>query len=245
MMVLNSLILFATALLGGLLVYALPKLDAARIRLPLVFAGSYLFSITIIHILPELFHTSEDPQYIGLLVLGGFMFQYILEFVTAGVEHGHVHHHSDKHQHSTSSIYFLMIGLSVHALLEGTLVAHPSAIHEQHDSSALLIGIVLHKMPAAFALMSLLTCEFATRPKPILLLIIFSLMSPLGLWIGDFLLHTSESLIVILFAIVSGSFLHISTTIFFESTPGHRWSFSKILITLLGISLAILAEWVL
>ncbi|MFN8886323.1 MAG: ZIP zinc transporter, partial [Cyclobacteriaceae bacterium] len=59
----------------------------------LVFAGSYLFSITIIHIFPELYSQSFDPGMIGICVLIGFFLQQALEFLSSGVEHGHIHVH--------------------------------------------------------------------------------------------------------------------------------------------------------
>ena len=46
----------------------------------------------------------------------------------------------------------------------------------------------------------------------------------------------------ILFAFVSGAFLHISTTIFVESSPGHRFRFNKIAISILAALLAIFTE---
>ena len=46
-----------------------------NIFLPLIFGGSYLFSITIIHVFPELFALSSDPTEIGLFILLGFFFQ--------------------------------------------------------------------------------------------------------------------------------------------------------------------------
>ena len=45
------------------------------------------------------------------------------------------------------------------------------------------------------------------------------------------------------FAFVSGAFfLHISTTIFVESSPGHRFKINKIAISILASLLAILTE---
>ncbi len=237
----NSLILFITSLFGGLAVYLLPKLSDKQLKMPLVFAGSYLFAITIIHIMPELFHSDMEGNKIGLLVLLGFFFQYFLEFFTAGVEHGHMHKHTHDHHHSTGSIYMLMIGLALHAFLEGTLISHPSELHEHHDSTPLLLGIVLHKMPAAFALMSVLTCEFSKKTIPIILLVIFSFMSPIGLISGEFM-HLSENGVVMLFAFVSGNFLHISTTIFIESAPEHSWSWQKVTMSVIGAAVAIIAE---
>lgn len=54
-MALNFILLFLTALLAGLLVFVTPVFKEKYFKFLLVFAGSYLFSITILHILPELF----------------------------------------------------------------------------------------------------------------------------------------------------------------------------------------------
>ena len=89
-MVWNILILIISTILGGLSIRLVPGM-AKNLRLPLIFAGSYLFAITIIHIIPELFSISPDPSRVGLFVLIGFFIQQFLEYFSSGVEHGHVH----------------------------------------------------------------------------------------------------------------------------------------------------------
>ena len=54
-MTLKLIVLFFTPLLSGLLIYLVPKGKNTNFKLLLVFAGAYLFSITVIHVLPELF----------------------------------------------------------------------------------------------------------------------------------------------------------------------------------------------
>jgi hypothetical protein len=41
---------------------------------------------------------------------------------------------------------------------------------------------------------------------------------------------------------VAGGFLHISTTIFFESSPEHRFHLNKVMISILAFALAISFE---
>jgi zinc transporter ZupT len=241
-MIVAVLVLFFTTMAGGLMVYFVPGLNGKALKLPLVFAGAYLFSITIIHIMPELYEAGMPIRTIGIFVLLGFFGQFLLEYLTAGVEHGHMHIHEPNHSHGQASIYMLMFGLSIHSLLEGTLVAHPHSSPTDHNNNALLLGIILHKVPAAFALMSVFTCQFKTRKPAIFLLFLFSIMSPLGILLGDFIHGMSTETITLLFAFVSGNFLHISTTIFFESSPEHRWSFPKLLVIVLGIMLAVLTD---
>jgi zinc and cadmium transporter len=245
-MVINLLILFATAFSAGMLVFVVPKNKSFDFRLTLVFAGSYLFSITIIHILPELFAGENTPAGIGIFILIGFFLQLFLEYFTSGVEHGHIHHPSNhNHSHAHIAPVFLLLALCIHAFLEGTLLSHPSDSHHHDDVRALLLGIILHKMPAAFALMSVLLYQLENRNKAILYLFIFCMSSPLGLIVSAYFNEynlISQHSFTILYAIVSGNFLHISTTIFFESSPEHKFNARKLIISIIGALIAVIAE---
>ncbi len=234
-MILTILILIGCTLLGGLSLKLVPGMKQ-NMRLSLIFAGSYLFAITIIHIIPELFSISPNPSRIGLFVLIGFFLQQFLEYFSSGVEHGHVHTNKAV---SVSGRFSIIAALMVHSLLEGSLLTHDSPFHEKHESYSLLLGIVLHKVPAAFALMATMQ---GLGKKAIYLLILFSLASPMGLLLSDFVLLSEDSVLIV-FAIVCGSFLHISTTIFVEASPEHHFGLNKILISLAGALMAILVEF--
>lgn len=238
-MISTILILFGFTMLGGIAALFTTGTQKS-IRYPLIFAGSFLFSITIIHILPEVFSLSENPMRIGLFILLGFFIQQILEYFTSGIEHGHFHAHG---KISSGSQIGLLIALMIHSLMEGALLTHDSPFHAQHESYSLLVGILLHKVPAAFALISTLKTSQRFTSKLWIVLIIFSLSSPLGLLLNDQLsMHTDN--LLILSALVCGSFLHISTTIFVESSPNHRFGFDKILTSASGAAVAILAEYI-
>jgi zinc and cadmium transporter len=238
-------LLFLLTFAAGSASFFIPKVNNQYFKLSLVFAGAYLFSLTVIHILPELFGQHGDNSYIALYVLLGFFIQLVLEYFSEGVEHGHLHHHKEEHNHPPYKWVGLLTALCLHAFLEGTLLAHPDTIHSHESSNSVFFGILMHKLPAAFALMSVITCHISARWKTVLILLIFSLASPLGLVLSS-LFHDqaflSDKAFVILFAIVSGNFLHISTTIFFESSPDHQFNLKKLLISLLGAAIAVIAE---
>ncbi|HET8858858.1 ZIP family metal transporter [Marivirga sp.] len=231
---------------AGYLVFFIPKVNNSYFKFALVFTGAYLFSVTIIHILPEIFSQGENVAYISLYVLAGFFIQVILEYFSEGVEHGHLHHAQDNHSHGQNKWLGLLIALLIHAFLEGTLLAHPDTVHSHDNSNSIFFGILMHKMPAAFALMSVLICHLTTKWKTVLILVIFSIASPAGLGLS-YILHDAEvfsdKAFLILFAVVSGNFLHISTTIFFESSPDHSFNFKKLFISLLGALIAVMAEF--
>lgn len=247
-MLLNFLILFFFSFLAGLAAFILPPIADKKYKLLLVFGGAYLFAITITHILPELFNNGVNPTEIGLYVLIGFIFQEVLEHFSSGVEHGHMHVHDDAHHHSPTSSIMLLVALSLHSFLEGSLLAHPGTIHADHDSSGLLLGIVLHKVPASFALVSILMCYLKNKRNALILLFIFAMASPFGMWVGDYFIQDqafSDHTFAILFAIVSGNFLHISTTIVFESEANHKINAQKLGVTILGAATAVMIEFLL
>lgn len=240
MMWINITILFFSAILGGLLANRVRSMERFSFDLPLVFAGSYLFGITLVHILPELFETSASGLKAGIFVLVGFYLQQLLEFLTSGVEHGHLHKPHDEHQHNLSMALSLLLGLTIHSFLEGSLLGHPTET-AGGNSWPLLLGIVLHKTPAAFAMMTVLICQYKSSSMSWIFLSVFALASPFGILFTEKITLSQEAA-GILFALVSGSFLHISTTIVFESSPQHKIKISRILISILGAVLAILVQ---
>ena len=219
-----SITLFLAAFIPGIIIIRLQKPLKIDLKYLLVFAGAFIFSITIVHLLPELITASANPQRIGLFVLIGFFMQIFLDFITTGVEHGHLHSHD--HHHGKFSPVMLMLGLCIHAMMDGSILVHPGEHGSGEHSAGLLVGIVLHKIPAAIALMSILNININSKKLLLTMLVIFSLASPFGLIFSD-IMNTyqivSEEGFIIIFAIVSGNFLHISTTIYFESSPDHTF----------------------
>lgn len=240
-MVLSVFILFIVAFVPALIPVYSQKISKDSLRLLLVFAGTYLFAITIVHLLPEVYTEGADLHIVSILVLAGFFFQYVIDLFTSGVEHGHVHLHGS-HKHSFSKVLSLLIALCIHSFLEGTILAHPGGAHAHHDNNALLLGIALHKVPASIALVSFLTCDIKSKSKCLLYALIFALASPLGIAVSG-LIQTDglldSAFVHYLFAFVCGNFLHISTTIFFESSPEHKWNFKKLLVSILAAIVAV------
>jgi zinc and cadmium transporter len=242
-MYLNILLLFFSSLLSGMIIFFLPHLNIKKFKILLTFSGAYLFSITVIHILPEIFHGSDTISLTGIYVLAGFFIQMVLEYFTSGVEHGHIHIHDEEVSHVP---YSMLISLGLHSFLEGSLLVHPSHTHNHGASSTLLFGLILHKIPESFALMSVLVFRLGKKYPAMLLLIIFSCASPAGLYMSNMLYFfngVSKNIFVFLFAVVAGNFLYISTTIFFETSPDHQFKANKLMVALLGAFLAIMAEF--
>ncbi|PGH41921.1 MAG: zinc permease [Candidatus Nephrothrix sp. EaCA] len=234
----NSILLFCAAFFTGIAALFVPKVTQ-RYRLMLVFAGAYLFSVTLIHLLPDIFSHAEKAEVLGIYVLLGFFLQQGLEFFSHGVEHGHVHVHDKQHAAAGGTVF---LALSAHSVIEGCMLAYPVAAHEQRPS--LLLGILLHKAPEAFALMSVLLCE-AKKARALILLGLFSSATPAGFLLTRYLaIHEifSPHIFTIMVAVACGGFLHISTTIVFESSVEHRFNAKKTGVAVAGALTAIAVE---
>ena len=251
-MIFKLLVLFLTPLVSGLMIYLVPKSKGTNFKLLLVFAGSYLFAITVIHILPELYRQNLGVELIGLFVLAGFFLQQLLEYFTSGIEHGHIHTPSAQsqdhvHPHKSISALVLLFALCIHAFLEGGMLAEPRvALVPIRDLNAILLGIALHRAPAAFALMTVLAFQLHSRNKALPHLIGFSFAAPAGLLLSTYLANheiLSATGMVYLYALVCGNFLHISTTIVFESSPGHRFNAKKMAVAIVGALVAVVVEY--
>jgi zinc transporter ZupT len=264
-MLLKLSVLFLTPLASGLLIYAVKNFKAANFKLLLVFAGAYLFGITVVHILPELYRANQEVELIGLFVLIGFFLQQVLEYFSSGVEHGHIHtHHHDDHSHHEHQDHHthshrhqntferqqqaivLLVALCVHAFLEGGMLAEPPEGGSHYDLNAILLGIALHRAPAAFALMTVLSAQLHSRTKALPHLLIFSLAAPVGLLLSTYFVQNetmSAQGLVFLYALVSGNFLHISTTIVFESSPEHRFNARRLAVAIVGAMAAVAIEY--
>ena len=194
--------------------------------------------------LPELFHDAVNPGMLGIFTLGGFFLQQGLEFASQGVEHGHIHVHDHAHRHRESSAVLVVAALSLHSLLEGGML-NQSAMTDGNSSQTLLLGILIHKAPEAFALMSVLVCELEKKRRAFLYLMVFAMATPAGILLGNYLTInawlSSESY-MLLVALVSGNFLHISTTIVFESSADHTFNARKMGVAMGAAALAVIAE---
>lgn len=221
----NYILLILSVLLGSLLVFII-KPSNKIVRILLAFSGAYLLSVTILHLLPEVYTVNSDATLSGIFILIGLILQSILESFSKGAEHGHIHMHSDGKQFPT----LLFVSLCIHAFSEGL------PIHHADDN--LLWAIVVHKIPIAIVLTSFLLQTKYSKKIVFSFLFLFGLMSPLGVLLGDkipfFTTYVTE-----ITALIIGVFLHISTIILFESSENHKFNLHKFLAILLGVLLTV------
>ena len=265
---------FLAVVLGYFLAIIVKPAKKKTIKLLLAFSGSFLLTMTVSHLLPEVYayviegdhvettivendnsshnhthekhdhshdHTSHDShnhteitnsnehnhdhdamKQIGLFIMLGIVFQIILEYFSKGAEHGHVH----VHEKMTSMPWLLFASLCLHALFEGMPVS-------QHTHLAWAIAI--HHFPIAIILTLFFLQAELNKKFVFMFMIVFALMTPLGTYLSANLSFLIDYYVPIS-AFVIGILFHISSTIIFESSEGHKFNLAKLLAIIIGIA---------
>lgn len=243
-LLLITLFLSVPILIIGLLFSSI-KIKGTYLRLLLAFSAAYLFAISVTHLLPESYEGS-NYRLVGIFIIIGFFVQIIIDMFSSGIEHGHIHTHS--HSCKKQFPISMISGLLLHSLLEGLPIYQANDIITNKaffsTQESLIFGITLHNIPIAIAFVALLLEHQTSKLKTLVLLVLFSLMAPVGVFVS-YGLHsigfTNYDLFLKLsFGIVIGIFLHISTAIMFETGENHKYNVVKILSMLGGVVLAIL-----
>lgn len=265
---------FLAVVLGYFLAITVKPAKKKTIKLLLAFSGSFLLTMTVSHLLPEVYayviegnhteviaeqvdpsmvqylndHNHEEHSHdsydnhnhseadsskqhnhdhgamkeIGLFIMLGIVFQIILEYFSKGAEHGHVH----VHEKMTSMPWLLFGSLCLHALFEGMPVS-------QHAHLAWAIAI--HHFPIAIILTLFFLQAELNKKFVFMFMIAFALMTPLGTYLSANLSFLIDYYVPIS-AFVIGILFHISSTIIFESSEGHKFNLAKLLAIIIGIA---------
>lgn len=220
----NYLLPLLAVLLGYIIALVIKPKKKTNLKLLLAFSGSFLLAITVIQLLPEVYAVHNHN--VGIFIMIGILFQIVLEFFSKGAEHGHVHGHG-KIYHIP---WLLFISLCTHAFLEGFPVGH------HHD---LAFGIAIHHLPIAIILTTFFDQAQLNKNAILWFMLLFAVMTPLGTLCAN-TLPQLQNYITEITAIVIGILFHISSTIIFESSEGHKFNIAKVSMIVLGILLAIM-----
>ena len=212
-------------LIGIALAYLTKKQNNKFTKLLLSFSGAFLLALTLFDLLPETYH-HMDAKRTGLFIMLGILLQIVLEFFSKGAEHGHVHIKG----YENLFPWALFVSLCIHSFLEGFPI---------HDHNSMVYGVFIHKIPIAALITAFLLQSGFSKFKIISFLSIFIIMTPLGTLVSNSTFLDSQY-IYLINALVIGIFLHISTTILFESGDGHKFNLSKLIAIGMGIGIAYL-----
>lgn len=234
-----SFLLFLITVLGGSIPLWNKSWRESHVQYILAFSGSFLLCVTLLHLIPEtLFHLGSNS---AVLIVAGFFLQQIFQRMTHGIEHGHTHIHLDAKKNIVVTPLF--IGLVLHAFSEGLpLGGH---IGDEGIITSLFIAIALHKLPEAMLISSLVLLSTHSKSKSWALLILFSIITPLTALLTSYIgssFPIIQKIITWSIPLVAGAFLHIATTIFYESsTKKHEMGWKMWTAILLGIGFAMIS----
>jgi zinc transporter ZupT len=131
-------------------------------------------------------------------------------------------------------------GLCVHAFVEAMALGNAKTYYDPSSRQLLLWSIVVHNYPVSIALLGMLLQWGMKRSNALAYLGLFAAMGPIGMFLSGHVpllaQHSRE-----LMAIVIGIFMHIATTILFESSDVHRIDAGRLTAIILGTGLGVAA----
>lgn len=239
----SGLLLLIVTFLGAFMGETMGKLLKNNMPLLLSFGGAFLLGLCFLHLLPEAFVSNGQA---GFWVIGGFLIQIALEYLSKGMEHGHVH--------GNRFGLLAFMSLCMHAFIESMpfgLEDVPVAAHEHTDLHGhhhhhhpaagwpLLIGIGLHKLPVAIALMTILRATVTSQTTRWIWVAVFAVTPLAGIALAGSLPQDAATTGA-LNGLLVGILLHIATTILFETSDGHHFNGHKFLTIIMGLVLSLL-----
>ncbi len=236
----SGLILFLVTYIGAFLGETMGQLLKRNLPLLLAFGGAFLLGLCFLHLLPEAFISNGQA---GFWVIGGFLIQIALEYLSKGMEHGHVHGNRFGLVAFVSLCLHAFIESMPFGLDEAATLTHDHHHHGHHHHGGagwpLLIGIGLHKLPVAIALMTILRATVPSQVTRWIWVTVFALTPVAGIALAGTLPQDAMT-IGALNGLLVGILLHIATTILFETADGHEFNGRKFLTVLLGLAMSLL-----
>lgn len=164
--------------------------------------------------------TMDVHSLIGITLVSGFIFMLIVDQI--GGAHAHAHAPADTEAGQTlqqnRNRITATLGLVVHAAADGIALGAATVLAHTHLTMIVFIAIMLHKMPAAFGLVSFLLHEGFERNRIRKHLLVFALAAPV-LAVFTYVILSQRSVeslhdtkttgIAMLFS--AGTFLYVAT----------------------------------
>lgn len=184
--------------------------DGEHVDFPLgeTLATGVFLGAALLHMLPEsnsLF-AALGYQYPVAYLITGVVFLLFLWFEHVAKE---LYHHQESTHPAFAILAWLM--LSVHSLVVGTALGFSN---DYTIMIMLFLAIITHKWAESFAIAIQLNKSSLKTRHSILLFLIFMIMTPLGIYLGWYFGHGTESKSIftpILIAASAGTFLYLGT----------------------------------
>ncbi len=218
-------------------------------------AGGFLIGAALLIAIPEgmaLFIQPLHPTVhffdVGLALLLGFLFMLLLE--TFGFSHDiHEEHHDhvDEHGHShinhpEAGLPYAVVGLTIHAMIDGMIIGIALAQEAIALSVALIVAITMHKLPAAFSVSAFSLHQRNNRRGSLLDLFLFSVSTPVAILIFYWLavdIPTDWQGLAMLFS--AGTFLYVACVDVLPSVHEPNRSLRVVWPVILGVAAVLMS----
>ncbi len=170
------------------------------------FCSGAMIAMSFVHMLPMTFEQLGLDS--GYYILTGFLFVYLLEKFSMV----HPCQEGDCTTHHLGLPAF--VGLSIHGIISGLSVG-VALVSAQSFSEGfpIIFAFILHKIPEAFILATLLMQTRFSQKNRYFLLLLFSMIAPLGVLISDYSLHHLVSTgLNLLLGVSTGTFIYIASS---------------------------------
>ena len=194
-------------------------------------SAGIVLGVVFFDLLPEAMKLS---RHFFSAVLAGFMLLLALEKFLL------IHPHETEELAGRRTGFAAYAGICLHALLDGVALA--SSVMMPAVGTVVIWAIMAHKIPDTFSLSSILLFFGFGRRHVLLLLLIFSLVTPLGGAVAFLLLrHASPTILGIAIGVAAGTFLFIATSDLLPHAHAHHerryYNFLAVLLGLLASGL--------
>lgn len=233
-----SILMGATSYLAGLAPLKIP-LASKHLNLISVFSMGMLIGTSLVIVIPEGIDTLDESssnlshsvksRYIGISLLFGFMIMYLIDNSSTILSNFNIkydvnqaHRNYDSQLEKFKSIFKspLTLGLIFHSAVDGISLGSSFSKDDITIGVIFFIMIIIHKLPTAFSLTTLLAKSSLPGSFVKLHLIVFSLITPISAlltYILFLLLNLeNEFAISILLLFSGGTFLYIVTHVMLE-----------------------------
>lgn len=205
-----GLSIFIVILLAGWYPFKKRVKDDSHLDFPIgeTLATGVFLGAALLHMLPEAnaLFISMGYHYPFAFIITGAVFLIFLWFEHLGKEL--YHHHNAEHP-AFALLAWAM--LSVHSIMLGAALG---LAHHNSMIIMLFLAIITHKWAESFAIAVQLNKSSMSTNKSLIFFFIFSLMTPLGIYIGWYFGHGIETHSLfdpILIAASAGTFLYLGT----------------------------------
>jgi len=255
------IVILVTGLGGGLLPLKLRVKDRL-LSLGNTLSGGVFLAAGIAHMFPEAVEGFEKLEletnlplpYLFCMfgMLGTFFFEKVVisgrhnhgaipiddEIEEKGLDHLQIHDEATRSRGivktEKSNSWLLPLLLSIHSLVEGAALGFEDTVA---DTTNVLIAIIGHKLFAAFALGVNLTKNNVSSEKLIKMVVIFAIMTPLGILIGLMAMWNSSHNFTaeVVKAISAGTFIYIALVeVILEEFENSRDKYLKFTLVVFG-----------